>query len=75
MPYYIYQITELGPVKNLKKLAEFAAFKDASTEAKRLRKESDSPAQIKVMFGQNMLEAEDLLSQVREVPPSIGEDY
>jgi len=75
MPYYIYQVTELGPVKNLKKLAEFDVFKEASAEAKRLRKESDSPAQIKVMFGQNMLEAEDLLSQVREVPPSIGEDY
>ncbi|MDD5295384.1 MAG: hypothetical protein PHU46_00595 [Rhodocyclaceae bacterium] len=74
MPYYIYRITELGPVKNLKKLAEFGVFKEASVEAKRLRKEEEDATRIKVMFADNELQAEDLLSQVREPEPMLGDD-
>ncbi len=34
MPYYIYRVAQLGPVKQLEKLTQFAAFKDASARAK-----------------------------------------
>ncbi len=74
MPYYIYRITELGPVKKLKQLAEFGAFKEASTEAKRLRKEEEDATNIKVIFAENELQAEDLLSQAREPQPVLGDD-
>jgi hypothetical protein len=77
MPYYLYRVTRSGPIKTLDKLSEFAAFKEASTEAKRLRKSPDLPATvlIKVMFADNELQAEDLLNQVREGEPLTGDDW
>lgn len=74
MPYYIYRITELGPVKNLTKLAQFDVFKAASAEAKRLRKEEEDPTRIKMIFGENELQAEELLTQYREPQPMLGDD-
>ena len=77
MPYYLYRVTQNGPVKQLAKISQFDAFKEASAEAKRLRKETDLPAGalIKVMFADNELMAEDLLSQVREGEPLTGDDW
>jgi hypothetical protein len=77
LPYYLYRVTQAGPVKQLDKLTQFAAFKEASAEAKRLRKEAELPAgaQIKVIFADNELMAEDLLSQVREGEPLTGDDW
>jgi hypothetical protein len=77
MPYYLYRVSQLGPVKQLDKLTQFDAFKEASTEAKRLRQAPDLPAgaTIKVIFADNELMAEDMLSQVREAEPNIGDDY
>jgi hypothetical protein len=79
MPYYIYQIQSLpgGAMKRLEKLAEFASFKEASATAKQRRAGPDLPpgSTVKVMFAENELQAEDLLSQVREPEPMIGDDY
>jgi hypothetical protein len=77
MPYYLYRVTLQGPIKTLSHLTEFDTFKPASDEAKRLRRELDlSPGeQVKVIFGENQLQAEDLLNQVREDEPRTGEDY
>ena len=64
MAYYLYRVF---PFARLEKVAQFDAFKDASAEAKRLRAAADLPAdcKVKVIFAQNELHAEDLLSQVR----------
>jgi hypothetical protein len=77
MPYYLYRITQLGPIKQLEKVSQFDIFRDASVEAKRLRKEPDLPAGglVKVMFAENELQAEDLLNQVREGEPITGDDW
>jgi hypothetical protein len=77
MPYYLYRVTQTGPVKQLEKITQFALFKEASAEAKRLRKEPDlaAGALIKVIFAENELQAEDLLSQVREGEPLTGDDW
>jgi hypothetical protein len=76
MPYYIYRITQLGPVKQLDKLAQFDAFKEASAEAKRLRKDADlSQCKIQVVFGENELQAEEALNTVREPEPLTGDDW
>lgn len=75
MPYYIYRITQLGPVKQLEKLSQFDAFKEASVEAKRLRKEADlTQCKIQVILGENELQAEEMLSVVREAEPVYGDD-
>jgi hypothetical protein len=79
MPYFIYQIETLpgGAMKRLDKLAAFASFKEASAAAKKFRAAPDLPpgCTVKVMFAENELQAEDLLSQPREPEPMIGDDY
>jgi hypothetical protein len=76
MPYFVYKVTT-SPIKLLEKLTQFDNFKEASTHAKTLRGDLDpaSNIQIKVIFAENELQAEDLLSQVREPEPKTGEDY
>jgi len=75
MPYFIYKITEF-PIRQLQKLEQHDAYRDASNRAKQLRSElsSGSPSVIKVMFAETELHAEDLLNQVREVAPELGDD-
>jgi hypothetical protein len=77
MPYYLYRVTPIGALKQLEKLTQFDIFKDASTEAKHLRKQADLPAGalVKVIFAENELQAEDLLNQVREGEPITGDDW
>lgn len=72
MPYYIYKITS-GPtnlVKNLEKLEEHATFKAAKQQARSMRSElgETDHHEIKVMFANNELEAEESLMQKREAP-------
>ena len=72
MPYYLYEVVE-RPIRVLRKIAAFPAFKEASVEAKRLR--AADATNVKVIFAENELQAEDMLSQVRPAPPMIGDDY
>ena len=75
MPYYIYRISTF-PIRRLEKLDQHAAFGDASARAKALRAETASAgeATIKVIFADNELHAEDLLSQVRAPQPNPADD-
>lgn len=77
MPYYIYRVTPLGPVRQLAKISQFEVFKEASNEAKRLRRETGlGPGEtIKTIFAENELQAEDLLNEPRGEEPMTGEDY
>jgi hypothetical protein len=72
MPYYVFAVKPLGL---LQKLGEFEAFKEASAYAKALRaaQPADAVVRVKVMFADNQLTAEDLLSQVREAGPTGDE--
>lgn len=76
MPYYVYKIDHF-PVRQLELLASFDNFKAASAEAKARRgaMQLTNGQVVKVMFAESELEAEDILSQVREKPPTTGEDY
>ena len=76
MPYYVYKI-ENFPIRRLEHLMHFDSFKEASAEAKQQRVATPlTEGQIvKVIFAESELEAEDLLSQVRPVPPTTGEDF
>ncbi|MCX7897661.1 MAG: hypothetical protein N2441_07295 [Rhodocyclaceae bacterium] len=76
MPYYIYRITQQGPVKHLEKLEEYTVFKEASKRAKALRQEHDlSQCKIQVVFGENQLQAEEALNTVRPWEPLTGDDW
>ena len=76
MPYYVYKVTTF-PIKQLELIETFAKFKEASALAKTRRNElaeGDNSA-IKVVFGDNQLQAEDTLNTYREPQPVIGDDY
>ncbi len=77
MPYYIYRVTPVGPIRQLVKISQHEAFKEASAEAKRLRRESElAPGEmIKTIFASNELHAEELLNEPRGEEPMTGEDY
>ena len=75
MPYYIYKI---GPLNILEKLGQAESFKDAKAVANTHRKQLDPNAGqvVKMIFAENELQAEDTLSQPRELDPTLaGDDY
>jgi hypothetical protein len=78
VPYYIYRVTPLGPVRQLARISQFEAFKEASG-----RGQAPAPGDrtgcrarlIKTIFAANELEAEELLSQPAREDFADGEDY
>jgi type I site-specific restriction endonuclease len=74
MPYFVY---EIHPMRIVKKVAQFDKFKEASANAKELRNRLNDAdnCTIKVIFAENELHAEEMLGEVREKPPTTGEDY
>jgi len=71
MPYFVFSIK---PLAQIRKLDEFAVFKDASARAKALRAaRADGAGAIKIVFAENQQLAEDLLCQIREPDPT-GDD-
>ena len=76
MPYYIYRIVTLGPVRRLEELGEQSAYREAADLVKRLRAESvGEPGTVRMIFAQNRLQAEELLSETRPPEPLVGDDY
>jgi hypothetical protein len=75
MPYFIYKIFET-PIRRLEKIEVHGTFKAASARAKELRRQLalDEGCAVKTIFAENELQAEDLLSQVREPQPELGDD-
>lgn len=75
MPYFIYKISPHN-ILELQGLAE--KFKDAKARTNELRKTLDPNTgyTIRMIFAENELQAEDLLTQKREPDPSmIGDEW
>lgn len=76
MPYYIYTLA--GPLKLPQKQAVAATFKEAKAQVNALRRKIDpqSGIQARMVFADDELAAEALLTQPRELDPSLaGDDY
>lgn len=75
MPYYLYKVQQ-SPILQLTKIEQHDAFRDASARAKELRREMAMAdgSLVKVIYAENELDAEDILSQVREPQPELGDD-
>lgn len=73
MPYFVYKM-ESRPIKLLTRIESFAAFRDASAYAKEKRIGLAPDVQIKVIFAENELQAEDLLSTVRHAQITGDDD-
>ncbi|HED32923.1 MAG TPA: hypothetical protein ENJ08_01715 [Gammaproteobacteria bacterium] len=72
MPYYVYRIesAQMALLKQLELIEQFDSFKEAKKFARDRRSElaeTDS-ADIKVMFADNQLAAEEMLMEKREKP-------
>lgn len=72
MPYYVFRINA-GPtaiVKQLDLLQEFEVFKEAQDYAKQIRAQQaeKDQSQVKVMFADNQLQAEEQLMEKRDKP-------
>ena len=72
MPYYVYRIAN-GPsklVKQLELVKEFEVYKEAKVFTKELRtaQSADDTSTIKMIFADNVLEAEERLQEQREAP-------
>ncbi len=73
MPYYVFKMSSpegMELVKNLELIDDFETFREAKNFAKSQRAELDKgdTAQIKVMFAENQLMAEEQLMAYREKP-------
>lgn len=72
MPYYVYRVesAQMALLKQLELIEQFDSFKEAKKLARDRRAElsgADS-ADIKVMFADNQLAAEEMLMEKREKP-------
>jgi hypothetical protein len=72
MPYYVFNVK---PFAQLEQQAEFALYKEAAAHARQLRALQSAPdkAQVRVIFADTPLAAEDLLLQVRTPAPTGDE--
>lgn len=70
MPYYIYKIgsSVTALVKNLDPVDKFESYKDAKKEVRNLRSTQGQDAEYKVVFAENQLAAEEMLSEQRDKP-------
>ncbi|MDZ4202378.1 MAG: hypothetical protein U1C96_09570 [Gallionella sp.] len=75
MAYFIYSVTEF-PIRQLQKLEQHEGYRDAAARVKQLRAElpEDSPAFVRMIHAETEFDAEDLLNQVREPQPELGDD-
>lgn len=74
MPYFVYKIL---PFKQLELLQQFDSYREARESARSAR-QAISPLDnhtVKLIFAENALQAEDLLTQERPPEPMIGDDY
>ncbi|HCX33363.1 MAG TPA: hypothetical protein DHV08_07265 [Rhodocyclaceae bacterium] len=74
MPYYLFKIL---PDRRMEKLAEHTAFREASSQAKALRREipQGEDYRVKVIFAPTEDEARFVLSQPRTLEPITGDEW
>lgn len=75
MPYYIYKLFDF-PMKRVEKIEQHDVYKHCADRSKVLRRELALSEQcnVKMIFADNELQAEELLMQVREPAPELGDD-
>lgn len=72
MPYYVFRVetSEFVMLKQLERINEFDSFKEAKNFARQTRAEQPEgdQAEIKVIFADNQLAAEEMLMEKRDKP-------
>lgn len=69
MPYFLYKVlpSVSNLVKNIEQLGEYTIYKEAKQQAKKLRieNENDPDATYRIIFADNVIEAEERLHEKR----------
>lgn len=75
MPYYVYKVFDF-PLKRVEKIEQHEKYKEGAERSKFLRRELalSEKCNVKMIFAENELQAEELLMQVREPAPELGDD-
>ena len=75
MQYFIYRITE-RPIRNLEKLEQHEKYGAALARVTQLRAEltEGSTKIVRMIHAETELHAEDLLNQIRDPAPELGDD-
>ena len=75
MQYFIYRITE-RPIRNLEKLEQHEKYGAALARVKQLRAElpEGSTKIVRMIHAETELHAVDLLNQIRDPAPELGDD-
>jgi len=77
MPYFLYKIlpSVSNLVKNIEQLGEYAIYKEAKQQAKKLRmeNENDSDTTYRIIFADNVIEAEERLHEKR--PETVVKEW
>ena len=70
MPYFLYKIlpSVSNLVKNIEQVGEYKVYKEAKQQAKKLRMENESGSDTtyRIIFADNVIEAEERLHEKRE---------
>jgi len=75
MPYYVYRIESRGLVRKLESMGVFDDFARARLDCRRLRAAMDQGGvSFRLIFADDALRAEELLTRVREPGPIVEED-
>lgn len=75
MPYYIYKVFDF-PLRRVEKIEQHDIYKQSAERSKELRRELalTERCNVKMIFAETELQAEELLMEVREPAPELGDD-
>lgn len=77
MPYFLYKILPSVSrlVKNIEQVGEYKIYKEAKQEAKKLRIENEANKEVtyRIIFAENVIEAEERLQENR--PETIVKEW
>jgi hypothetical protein len=76
VPYFVYRIRSTGVVRALEALGSHEKFGPAREKVRALRSSADpAEGEVRMVFAENALRAEELLAEVRAPEPMVGDDY
>ncbi len=77
MPYFLYKIlpSVSNLVKNIEQVGQYKIYKEAKQEAKKLRveNEADTDTNYRIIFAENVIEAEERLHEKR--PDTVVKEW
>jgi hypothetical protein len=75
MPYFVYRVEFLASLRRLRLMSQHQSYSQAQAEVRSLRTGISQGVQVKMIFADNELAAEELLGEFRPPEANIADDY